>query len=246
MSPRPYIGVAGITTRAEARACLGAFPPCDRPLALGVLVSAKTLRGETTRWHRRMPRVEDIAEIFPDDPRALNLIHYSSDEPIPRATLGRLSALMGPHGAGVQFNGAWPAPNDIAWAQRHGWPGFARVVLQVRSWLDSAALSALPERLAPYRGLTTDILLDASGGRGLVAAPIWSGVAVEYLRRALPDFGIGVAVGMCAATVPEVAVLLRAGVSIDAEGRLRDGADGGGNIMLDEVRAYLCAAAGCV
>ena len=46
MPPDLYVGVAGITTRAQADAVLAAIPPgFPRQVALGVLASAKTPAG---------------------------------------------------------------------------------------------------------------------------------------------------------------------------------------------------------
>jgi hypothetical protein len=51
---------------------------------------------------------------------------------------------------------------------------------------------------------------------------------------------------LCAETLPAVASLVREyGLSIDAEGRLRDG-DEGGVLDLDKARAYLAAAGDAV
>ena len=58
------------------------------------------------------------------------------------------------------------------------------------------------------------------------------------------DTRIGIAGGLCAKTILALAPVLRVRpwLSIDAEGRLRDGAEGGGNLDLNKVRAYLFAA----
>lgn len=59
-----YVGITGFMNRAEVDACLSALPK-NMTLMCGVLVSQKTLRGERNKWHRRYPRIEDIAGIFP-------------------------------------------------------------------------------------------------------------------------------------------------------------------------------------
>lgn len=69
----------------------------------------------------------------------------------------------------------------------------------------------------------------------------------EYVGDLVSRYGlglnIGIAGGLCAETLPAVASLVREyGLSIDAEGRLRDG-DEGGVLDLDKVAAYLAAAA---
>lgn len=237
-----YCGITGFTSRAEADAALAALPS-GLTLMCGVLVSAKTLRGERNKHWRRYPRVEDIAGIFSPDPGCLNLIHYASDEPPGWDALARLVELGGPALHGFQFNVAWPRRGDLTCLQVAAHRQLNRqfrIVLQDRRWawaMFDALEAAGPE--------PTDVLLDASGGTG-------TGLDAERLERArrlievarghFRPINFGLAGGLCAETLPAVAPIVREhGLSIDAEGRLRDG-DEGGDLKLDKVRAYLAAA----
>lgn len=238
----PYIGVSGFMSADEVHAALDAFPACGRLLMVGVLVSSKTLGGERNKYPRRYPRIEDVAGIFPDDPRALRLVHYSADLPPDREVLTRLYEVAGPRCDGFQFNVEWPYRDDLLAlherAERDG--RRLRVVLQARP-------GNVPAQ-GYFYDVVTDLLFDGSGGRGV---PLDRAFVDEGLRRArhqwhapkLGPVGLGVAGGLSAQTIAGVADLLRAGVSCDAEGALRDAADGGGNIDLDKVRSYLGAAA---
>lgn len=236
MRPKPYIGVSGISSAHEAQAVLDAFPVCARLPMIGVLVSSKTLRGIPNRYPRRNPPPNLIEDIFPDDPRALNLVHFSTDEAPESAEVEALFLAGGMFCHGAQFNGVWPAPNVLEYARWACEERPPRIVLQVRNWLSAELVVS---RLRPYRGIATDVLLDGSGGQG-------RGIDLTLVRRAVtaiweddPDWGISIAGGFCAETIESVADLIREGASIDAEGKLRDAADGGGNLDLAEVAAYL-------
>jgi hypothetical protein len=238
-APPAYIGLSGVTTRAEVLAALAAFPACGRQLMVGVLASEKTLAGQRNRYFRRYPRVESIAGIFTDDPRCLNLVHFGADDPPDAATLAHLFEAAGPLCHGVQFNGAYPTPGDLVRIRvafrRAGRE--ARIVLQLRD------LSTTMRQVWAYEGLITDVLIDASGGLGRPLDVPKAEALFEQLRSAFPHLGIGVAGGLFAETVPRVAGLLARGASCDAESGLRDGADGGGRLCVERVKAYLDAAA---
>ncbi|WP_437310092.1 hypothetical protein [Sorangium sp. So ce388] len=249
-APPPYVGVSGLVSRAEVLAALAAFPECGRQLMVGVLASEKTLAGKTNRWWRRYPKIESIAGIFIDSPRCLNLVHYGADTPPDATTLLRLFELAGPLCHGFQFNGAWPYRADLfrlheAAAHRGR---DLRVVLQCRWEGPSDLVWLTVPSMAHYAGLVTDVLADASGGTGKPLerrhVDVWrENVATGWRDRPI---GIGVAGGLCAEAIPGVADLLRAGASCDAEGRLRDDADGGGRLDHERARAYLAAAAEAV
>lgn len=248
MKPSSYVGVSGIVSQAEVRAALGTFPDCGRQLMVGVLASAKTLAGQPVKHWRRHPRPEDIAGIFVDDLRCLNLVHYATDTrevgPLARELLAAVDA-GGPLCHGLQLNIAWPALAELIVLRARRRPGL-RMVLQLgRTATDGLNEAQVVSLVEPYAEtqVITDLLLDASGGRGV---PIDSGKADAYvraLRAAYPGLGVGVAGGLCAETLPSVAQLLSDDISVDAEGRLRDDTDGGGNLVPELVAAYLAKAA---
>ena len=253
-APLPYAGVSGLVSRTEVLAALSAFPACGRQLMVGVLASEKTLAGQQNRWHRRYPRVENIAGIFADDPRCLNLMHFGADTPPDGDTLARLFELAGPRCHGFQFNGAWPYNPEIRTLRRlfERAGREPRIVLQAGPHVLGACPTSLDlvMRVSAYAdaGIATDILIDASAGRG---EPLHVDLA-EFRRRdlldAFPHLGVGVAGGLSAemVMVPRVARLLQSGASCDAEGKLRDGADGGGRLMQEKVAAYLEATVAAV
>ncbi len=229
-----YIGVSGFMRQSEVREALAAFPHCGRLLMVGVLVSAKTLSGQQNKYPNRYPLVEDIADIFTDDPRCLNLIHYASDEPPTVETVRRLYDIGGPNLHGFQFNVAWPHRYVVSLARELAWPRSLRFVFQVK-----------PGGPAPFQGSPTDVLLDASGGNGKPLDVAMAFAELDLLRNELPGVRLGAAGGLCADTVGALVPLLAEHpcLNFDAEGRLRTVED---NLDMDKVRAYLRASADLV
>lgn len=245
-----YIGVSGFMARGDVDAVLQFFPDCGRQLMVGVLVSQKTLAGHKNKYPLRYPDVDRIAGIFSDDPRCLNLIHYASDTPADDDTLHRLYDWGGPHCHGFQFNLARPHPHALyRMVRRFGVDRRPppRIVMQ-----SLPRVHGLQDKeVCTYGALVTDILIDASGGRGELISVEAAAQAATYLterhrmlRRTAPLLGI--AGGLGPGTVDGVSSLLADGFNCDAEGRLRDDTDGGGNLNIDRVRDYVLQAAAAV
>lgn len=184
----------------------------------------------------------------------LNLLHYASDTPPTEEVIDHLITRAGGRCHGFQWNLSWPSPDLMA-----EWPN-QRHVLQVGPAMlaECGAPKVLAARLAPYRGIATDVLIDASGGRGMVATPAWRAEHVvpilDELGSILWKWPLGIAGGLRAEALAEdfavgdegslswSTVIGKIGTSIDAEGRLRDAAPGGGNLDMAKVKAYLRAA----
>ncbi len=231
MAPGLYVGVAGITSREQAEEVLRAIPPgFQRRVALGVLASAKTLAGGPR--NPRSPHPDDIARIFPDDPRALNLVHFftrTTGEGLARE-LHHANSVGGPYCNGLQLNITWPDVDQLQWFRAGlGWS--PRIVLQVGpSALDDVAYNVekLVERLRSYvdTGAITDVLLDISAGTGRADSPAAGFTfygAARAIQKAFPALGIGIAGGLGSSRLPGIDLLRF--VSIDAESRLRNGED---------------------
>ena len=230
-----YIGITGFTAPAEVAAVLTTLPAePSRRLMCGVLLSNARLAGQPGDAPNRCPPTEAIASIFSDDPRCLNLVHY---RPQPGANLtealARASEVGGPDCHGVQINATrgapWPDPAALVEYRRRSRP--QRIVLQAgreaMASVDGDA-EALARCCAQYVGIVTDVLVDASEGLG---RPLDATASARYLAAiadAGPELGLVVAGGLCADNIDELLspLLPQWGhVSIDAEGRLRDGND---------------------
>jgi len=241
----PYIGVTGFMKKAEVSAALETLDRLPNAsahkLMVGVLASGKTLAGRLNKWPNRYPNINDIATLFPSDRRTVNLIHYATDD---RRTLEEqlftLIRLGGKYLDGFQLNVRWPDPETI----KDITCNCNRLVLQLgRGALEEAGND--PEFAAKcldaYEGVITDVLVDASGGRGI---PIDPGAAQAYVRAIgarHPRLGIGVAGGLSSQAVGQLQPLVGPfpNLSMDAEGRLRTPED---HLDIEAMKDYITVA----
>ncbi len=231
----PYIGITGFTTPEEVDAVLASLPANPAGLLMcGVLLSNALLSGETSDAPNRCPPPNAIANVFSDDPRCLNLVHYR-----PRAgsnladALSRAHQVGGPNCHGLQINATrgvpWPNPSALIRYRERNQP--RRIVLQAgREAMASVDgdPARLAERCAEYVGIVTDVLVDASEGLGLPLDAARSANYLAALADAAPGLGLVVAGGLHANNINDLLSPLLprwANVSIDAEGRLRDSDD---------------------
>lgn len=232
---------------AMLRVLPGTTPDPKVLLGVGVLMSAKTLYGAGNRHPNRYPPPHAIPDIFPKVPSgSVNLVHYAvpnNDEwdalkaPILSDQLCAAFEAGGPMCHGIQVNAKWPAPDALRKFVLC-YPK-ARVVLQVDPTSDH--LEAICERIRWYGWIITDVLLDASGGRGTAVANYNPTEVALTLRVRLPMLGIGLAGGLCAAELKRnddirAAIKELHGINLDAEGRLRTAGD---HLDQEEAASYL-------
>ncbi len=193
----PYVGVTGFMSRAEVSEALAVVPQGSaRWLMVGVLMSSKTLVGQQNKWPGRYPKKEAVADIFIDDPRALNLIHYNTDHPETLLTqLVEITKLAGPHLDGFQLNIAWPPISQL----EDYWEAYPDkfLLLQVgdKAMSRVESMERFTELVGAYLPMIDAILIDPSGGRG---EPLDAVKGAEYLRavRKYPMLGVGIAGGL--------------------------------------------------
>lgn len=264
MARRPYVGITGFMCADEVRAALTAYREAwgDRTpthdLMVGVLVTSKTLCGQIAKQPLRYPAMGDVAGIFVDDPLALNVVHVCPNSD-PSAVDGRRIPLEidairaiaagGPLCHGLQINTASPTWRALSTVR--GCVGKdARLILQARpAWLHHrlAGTGGNLDTLVMFSPCVTDLLIDVSCGTGKVIDPADASSLVAATRKQLKHFAndgmirVGVAGGLSADTLPALTDVARVhhGLSFDAESGVRDSADGGGNLDMDKVRAYL-------
>jgi phosphoribosylanthranilate isomerase len=243
---RPYIGVCGFSDVSQVDALLEDYPnDAPRLVAIGVLMSGKSLKGSIYSYPERYPLREDVAAIFPDDPRTLNLIHYNTSTP---KTLGRqLQAaveIAGPHLDGFQLNMVWPSVDAIREVKTAN-PNI-RFVLQISPHKiakksSEKTFEAIADRIrGDYTGLADYVLIDWSRGSG---KSFEDEKLLSLLRALDPDtlsMTVGIAGGLGPETVHRCLPVLKEhpDTSLDAEGQLRTKRRGG---VLDpsKARAYV-------
>lgn len=250
MMTTPYIGITGFTTADEVKAVRAGWSGTPaRLLMCGALLSNALLAGRPSGAPGRCPPPEAIAGIFADDPGCLNLVHYRPRAGVDlAAALARATGVGGPNCHGVQINATrgapWPEPAALAEYRKHSRP--QRIVLQVGREAMAAAGGSPAEiarRCAEYDGIVTDVLVDASEGLGRPLDAEGTGRYLGAIASAAPGLGLAAAGGLHAGNVGALLGPLLADwgevISIDAEGRLRDGED---RLDVGAARMYLDAA----
>lgn len=227
MRPQPYIGITGFTHRDQINAVVHDALPADtdRLVMAGLLVSNRTLKGETNKWPNRYPRPELLKNIFPRYNCLLNLIHFNTKEPEKLLDdMVRAQDMVGPNCDGFQLNIAWPDPRILEQYKKTAFRNKV-VVLQCggKAIEEVGKASNLAMRLRFYDGLADYVLVDPSGGYGkdFNYAAMYS--MLEWLYRDAPKkMGIGIAGGLSPDNLDRLRPLLEEfEFSIDAEGKLR-------------------------
>jgi hypothetical protein len=214
----------------ETLAILGSVPATsNRLIMFGVLATLKTMRGQQNKWPNRYPAIEKVAEIFPVHSHALNLIHYNTKEPETLTEqLIEMTSIGGENLHGFQLNIAWPTIDSLTrfrWAHPD-----KQIVLQIGSRafeMVGNSAEQLADRVAEYRDLVEYALVDPSGGYGKPFDPKRARECLTALKAKSLGLGLGVAGGLSPTTLNLVQSLVSEfpDLSIDAEGRLRDGND---------------------
>ena len=251
----PYIGVTGFTSPLEVLQVLDAVPQgARRKLMAGVLMSSKTMKGIPNKWPHRYPKPERVADIFIDDPRVLNFIHFNTKEPEQLfEQMIEATEIGGPNLHGFQLNLKWPwvHPN-ILWVYKQRNPGKILVLQAGETVLEFC--EHIPTRLeaaAWYydNGIVDYLLIDPSGGYG---KPLDPKKGLEYLKslnyvggkgsRFLRQMEFGIAGGLSSDTLDYLLADIAKdfpNTSIDAEGKLRDAND---DLDIEKTKAYIAKA----
>lgn len=247
MRNTPYIGITGFTERDDVLRCLDWVP--DNPSRLfmvGALLSSKTISGGVNKYPVRYPHYKSIKNIFVDDARCLNMIHYVTDD---KSTLVKqlldAAEIGGDNCHGFQLNIVWPDIEMLKEVKKE-LPNHKFVIQCSGSAMrkfENAAKSTVPRLLKSVidtyqeANVIDYLLIDPSGGRG---KPFNSYDTINMLKphTKQEDYCIGVAGGLRAATISNLNPVLCKMPYLfwDAEGGLRDSAD---NLLLGEAIQYL-------
>lgn len=237
-----YIGVTGITSKDQAECIIPSKH--SAAIMIGVLVSSKTLRGETNKYPNRYPKPQELGKIFGYWQNTLNLIHFNTKEPEKLLDDMCLAQdLAGPNCHGFQLNIVWPDRRVLGQYKRHAQFEHKIVVLQcgteaMREFGNDAANIA--KQVMKYEGLIDYVLIDPSGGVGKEFDVEFASECFTYLRD-ISSIGFGIAGGLEANNLDRLRPLLRKfpNFSIDAEGRLRNAED---HLDIRKTQDYVTAA----
>lgn len=226
----PYIGVAGLSTRHQAEALIAQVPPNhSRSLALGVLVSERTLCGQQNSMPHLFPPVESLRKLLVSHNGVLSTVHFGTRgyDTLAEQLLA-LIKIAGPNLGAVQLNLAWPSPDQLhrldEMVEVHG---CARPNLILQIGREAQKLrggpSAMARRLRTYEGLIDAVLIDTSGGSGTLFDLEHSAELLDAVRCAVPWIGVGLAGGIGPDNLERLIPLLRRcpDLSIDSQKLLR-------------------------
>lgn len=240
----PYIGVTGFMSRDEVEAALSVVPQdSTHRLMVGVLMSSKTLAGQTNKRPGRYPKKEAVADIFVDSSRALNLIHYNTDHPETlSAQLAEITEIAGSNLDGFQLNIAWPRISQLE-DYLGAYPDkFLLLQIGSKAMAQVESIDDFAEFVGAYLSVIDAVLIDSSGGKG---EPLNAEKATEYLWAvATYPIGLGAAGGLGPRTLGLIDPLVHEfgrRLSIDAEGQLRTPKPEDA-LCLDAMKAYLSGA----
>lgn len=226
----PYIGITGIMNRSQVisigAGALSLMYRSDRQIMIGVLVSSKTLSGQSNKHPHLYPSVKNLPEIFVSDPRFLNLIHYNTDNSLLlRDELSKIIRLFkdGNGLNGFQLNVPWPSISHLE-DIKNAFPKL-KIVLQIGPEAFKQACYSpkrVMEMAGDYLPFVDYFLLDASSGFG---KPLHAATLQPYLRElsAFSTIGLGIAGGLGPNVLHLAEPLIKEfpGLSIDAQSGLQ-------------------------
>jgi hypothetical protein len=253
--PTRYVGITDFTKFVQVQCMLRVFrrhlwKHSKLKLAVGVMMSRKTLRGLPTRWAAAFPANNVIADIFGLD-TVLNCLHYADYRSPPDDLVSCLTDAIGWGGIGiraVQLDMTWPDPGQVAHAV-HTSRKTLEVILQVGTTAFEDAGNEPQEianRLRDYETIISHVLLDRSVGQGIPLEPDVLLPFIRVIRQEFPALGIVVAGGLGPGTLGALCPILAEfpEISIDAQGRLRPSGNSLDRINWEFAKQYLIGALG--
>jgi phosphoribosylanthranilate isomerase len=246
---KPYIGITGFTRNADVLTCLSAIPAeIERLFMVGVLLSSKTINGGTNKYPVRYPHYNSIKDIFTNDSRCLNMIHYVTDDKTKLVKqLLDAAEIGGENCHGFQLNIVWP-DIDMLKEVKKELPNHKFVIQcsggamrRFENEIESSVPKLLHTVVKEYQvaGVIDYLLIDPSGGRGKAfdAQTTIKMLAPHFDQE---DYQLGVAGGLKCETINNLIPVMAKYPFLfwDAEGGLRDTDD---SLIVNAATEYLDA-----
>lgn len=225
-----YIGITAFTKVKEVDAARKAFNCPSRKLMIGVVATYKSLRLQPMKeyWAKQTPHCNDIKYLFTDDPRTLNLVHYSSDqgkEALMATDMRVIAQNAGRNFHGFQINMAWPDVRELhQYHEATEVPHY--IVLQIGK--DAISMepnpAAIGQRLRDYREVIDAVIVDMSGGTGKALDAKWTHMTLAAIKEYNSHLDLVVAGGLGPDSLQPIEALLKdfPDLSWDAQKLLRD------------------------
>lgn len=240
MSLRDYIGVAGVTTRNEARMIIDLYVKfCKNnlkiddyemivnDLSLGVLVSYKTLKNGMHPSNVRYPKLCEIPEILKEGKgKCFNVLHYNSRNPTFSDEIFDLLEYKNIFKEGlvqgIQLNISNPALSEIKKIKKKY--SDLKIILQFRK--PKQTDEELDRCIIEEYSSIDYILIDSSGGRGKKIDTEYASDIYRKLTKHRVNYRVGFAGGLNPNNLEEILYNLNYSIgnyfSFDAESGLRN------------------------
>jgi len=225
---KPYVGVTGVMWRRETVEILKVIDPNSfdsHQFMVGVLVNSLTLKDKDQLFPGRYPIRWNLTEIFTNDPRCLNILHFYTTCKKFSDQMFAFLELAGKHCHGFQLN--FPHPDREQLEKYLNNTSAKRIILQIGRDIFREYdfnLEQIFTYTKQYEDVITDVLFDLSGGTGeFLNVPL----AHQFLQRFTNAFdkpiNCGIAGGLRIDRISEIYELLHEfpNTSLDAEGQLR-------------------------
>jgi hypothetical protein len=243
---RPFISITDFFLRSQVRMMLEIFnlykhPLSERDLAVGVMISRKTLLGLPTKWIAAFPKKERISKILFYE-EAYNCLHYADygKDPDLAKHLTLALSYAGQNLDALQLDMVLPNPDDVKRAVEKSKLNL-EVILQINDptfEIIKEQPTLLISRLREYDGVISRVLLDKSMGKGKILNPDFLRPFIDEIYGHLPSTEIIVGGGLGPYTMDILEGLVQNYplLSWDAQSRLRPSKD-----ALDPLNWYMCA-----
>jgi phosphoribosylanthranilate isomerase len=251
----PYIGVTGLTTLNEVTSTLKYFNAarykgCLHVPMLGFLVSYKCLEYGFNPGDRKHPKLRDLSALLSEakkDTNAFVTIHYYTKNT--SQLYEEISKVLKLNDIyerelcdGVQLNSVWP-PKEEVLKIKENFPRL-KIILQLpggaTNGMSAQQVSNKVKNDYPY---VEHVLIDPSGGKGQPFDINRSTEIYNALKSTGFNGNVGFAGGLCGENVGAIISMLPStGISIDAEGGLRDklSDESGDSVLnLEKVKTYV-------
>ncbi len=223
----PYISITDFMTPAQVRNVLNSITLLPgTKLGVGVMMSYKTLNRIKTRFSEVFPPTDKVKDIFIDDPRVFNTLHYADYRGVDvYENLSAACLYSGDNLHAIQLDMTWPDPLEIR--KFHTLFPDIKIILQIgRKAFDQVDndYHKLIAKLAEYNEALDYVLLDKSMGKGKGLDADFMLPFLYMLNKERPDLGLVVAGGLGPNSLYLIAKIIELypNVSIDAQGQLRN------------------------
>jgi hypothetical protein len=216
--PFPYFGISDFTSLSTVESVLSIFrarkaPSLKYKFQIAVMMNPSSLHGEGARLHHIYPPREQISAILSSNEayNCLRYTDYGKDKDLWKS-LAKAISYGGFNLDALQLDMVWPDRDMIKKAVPN-YRNDLEVILQIghRSLHEMGNdPRQVVEKLSEYQGIIHRVFLDNGGGGSHHVDHVEILPYLALIHRKFPDLGLGIACGIGAEGVREIAPLVAA------------------------------------